>query len=109
MQYFTPLLNNSRKTELRRLPGFRQFLISLGAAGPFALLIACILPALGQTHTPQGLSCTIVDTAPKLVRLEGIAELTSDVVLECQGGTPTPAGQPIPTVTFRAFINTGLI
>ena len=107
MQYFTPLLNNSRKTELRRLPGFRQFLISLGAAGPFALLVACILPALGKTPIP-GLSCTIVDTAPKLVRVEGFAELTSDVVLECQGGSPTPAGQPIPTVTFRAYINTNL-
>lgn len=138
MKHFPPLLNNSRKTELRRLPAFRQFLISLGAAGPFALLnnscktelqrlpafrqflisfgaarpfallIACVIPALGQTHTPLGLSCTIVDTAPKLVRLEGIAELTSDIVLECQGGTPTPAGQPIPSVTFRAYLNTNI-
>jgi len=42
------------------------------------------------------------------VRAEGIAELVGDLFLNCRGGAPTPAGQPIPLVTVQISVNTNV-
>ena len=58
---------------------------------------------------PAGLSCTSSSVEPRILPSEGVAELASDMVIKCQGGAPsTPAGQPIPQVTFRAYLNTNV-
>ena len=40
------------------------------------------------------------------MRVEGVAELVSDVVLECTGGTPTVAGGAVPQGNFQLFLST---
>src|SRR5258708_3157666 len=70
-----------------------------------ALLAACIVPVLGQQPPPFGVPCNSSVDLPAIVTSEGVAELASDVVIKCQGGSPTPAGQAIPQVTLRAFTN----
>lgn len=52
--------------------------------------------------------CTTSVDVPAIVSSEGTTELVSDLVIKCQGGSPTPAGQAIPQVTLRAYINTNL-
>src|SRR5258708_5040953 len=43
---------------------------------------------------------------PPPLRAEGHTELISDGVFTCSGGTPTPAGLPIPTTTICfAFVS----
>ena len=73
-----------------------------------AILVACLAPTLAQPPPVPGMRCTSSVDVPALVPSEGVAELVSDVVLKCQGGTPTPAGQPIPQVTLQAYINANL-
>jgi uncharacterized protein (TIGR03437 family) len=70
-----------------------------------ALLAACIVRLLGQQPPTFGVPCTSSVDVPAIVVSEGIAELASDLVIKCQGGSPTPAGQAIPQVTLRAYIN----
>src|SRR5258708_22029924 len=71
-----------------------------------AILAACIVPVLGQTPPPFGVPCNSSVDLPAIVASEAGAELTSDVVIRCQGGSPTPAGQAIPQITPPAYTNT---
>src|SRR5216684_132773 len=73
-----------------------------------ALLAACIVPMLGQPPPGFDVPCTSSFDVPAITASEGVAELTSDLVIKCQGGSPTPVGQAIPQVTLRAYINTNL-
>lgn len=45
---------------------------------------------------------------PPVLRAEGLTELVGDLVLTCTGGTPTPAGQPIPTGNISITLNTSV-
>jgi hypothetical protein len=45
---------------------------------------------------------------PSSVRAESAAEPVGDVVLYCTGGTPTPAGQPIPEYEVTVTLNTNI-
>jgi hypothetical protein len=47
-----------------------------------------------------------VTAAPPIVRIEGVTERPSDVVIECTGGTPTAAGAPVPQANIQVFYNT---
>jgi hypothetical protein len=40
-----------------------------------------------------------------VVRAEGLSEKMGDVVLDCYGGTPTPAGLAVPTADFTLVFN----
>src|SRR5258708_1338555 len=73
-----------------------------------AILAACIVPVLGQTPLGFGVPCTVSVDLPAIVASEGGAELASDVVIRCQGGSPAPAGQAIPQITLRAYTNTSV-
>jgi hypothetical protein len=50
--------------------------------------------------------CQVAASVPPLTRAEGHADLAGDVVLTCTGGTPTPAGAPVPLATFTIFTTT---
>jgi len=43
-----------------------------------------------------------------IVRTEGITELVGDLLLQCTGGVPTPAGQRIPQTNVTATLNTNI-
>jgi hypothetical protein len=51
------------------------------------------------------MSCS-ASTTPLTVRSTGKAELVSDLVLMCIGGTPTAIGQPIPQGTIAVILDT---
>src|SRR6202035_2952300 len=58
-------------------------------------------------NTPA-FACTANAGVPPIVRAEGIAELVGDLILNCTGGTFTPAGQPIPQSNIQIFLNTNI-
>jgi hypothetical protein len=74
-----------------------------------SLLLLAILCVAGSVASAQvvtpAFQCTANAGVTPLVRAEGLAELVGDVVLNCTGGTPTPAGQLVPQVNIRIFLN----
>lgn len=60
--------------------------------------MAAPLPA--QVGGNNALSCTASVPAPATLRSEGFTERIGDIVLTCTGGTPTPAGAPVPAANF---------
>jgi hypothetical protein len=64
--------------------------------------------ASAQQNTLNGVTCFANASTPQQQRAEGITELGGDVVLSCTGGTPTPAGVPVPTVNITVALNTQL-
>ncbi len=80
-----------------------DFRKSLPVLAVFALMLASAVSANAQG---PAFSCFANAGVPPLVRAEGITELTGDLILNCTGGTPTPAGQPIPAVNIQIFLNT---
>jgi uncharacterized protein (TIGR03437 family) len=63
--------------------------------------------AMAQTPAAGGVTCDASATPP-IVPAEGVAELMGDLVIQCQGGTPTPADQAIPRITLRVYVNTDI-
>lgn len=55
--------------------------------------------AFGQTP----LSCTAQAAGTPSIRAEGVTELVGDIIIQCQGGNPTPANQNLPQVNFQVF------
>ena len=55
----------------------------------------------------SGLSCYTL-LRLNIVRGEGITEQVGDSVLNCQGGTPTPPGEPIPEYWVTLTLNTDI-
>jgi len=67
--------------------------------------IANAQPVPGQ---PPGFTCVANAGNPVIVRTEGITELVGDLLLQCTGGVPTPAGQRIPQTNVTATLNTNI-
>lgn len=85
---------------------FRKWLFAFAVV---ALVLGVGVPAQAQIPTPQqALQCVANAGVPPIVRAEGITELVGDLVLNCTGGTPTPAGQPIPASNIQIFLNTNV-
>ena len=53
-------------------------------------------------------SCVSNAGVPPIVRAEGMAELVGDLVLNCTGGVPTPAGETVPQANVQIFLNTNI-
>lgn len=73
-----------------------------------SLLLLVILIAVGSVasaQVPPAFQCTANAAVTPLVRAEGLAELVGDLVLNCNGGTSTAAGQQVPKVNVRIFLN----
>ena len=68
------------------------------------LLVA--IPVCAQVSIP--LVCTANSSVPPVVRAEGLAELTGDLVVVCSGGTPTAPGNPVPAFDLTVFLNTNV-
>ncbi|MBL0155795.1 MAG: Ig-like domain-containing protein [Bryobacterales bacterium] len=62
----------------------------------------------GLAAAQAPLVCTMNAGVAPAVRVEGVAEEVGQVVISCTGGTPTAAGQPIPTVNIDATLNTNV-
>lgn len=73
--------------------------------GPWAgLVFLLVLHGLARGQT-KPFNCAASTGVPPTVRPDGLAELTSDLVLKCTGGTPTPAGQAFPQFAFTLLLN----
>ena len=84
---------------------FRKWLIALAAV---ALLFALGTPANAQQGFGAPFVCVANAGDPHIVRVEGITELVGDIVLQCSGGIPTPAGKPIPQTNVTLTLNTNI-
>ncbi len=76
-----------------------------------ALAVVAVVIGSASTASAQqvpSLSCVSNAGATPLVRAEGISELVGDVVLNCTGGTVTPAGATVPQVNIQIFLNTNI-
>lgn len=69
------------------------------------LAIFAMLAAAAHAATPS-FACEAQAGATPLVRAEGLAELTGDVVLFCTGGAPTAYNDDVPKVNFYIYLNT---
>ncbi len=72
-----------------------------------ALIFVSVAVAQPGTN-PNAFTCVANAGTPVIVRVEGITELAGDLLLNCVGGTPTPAGQKVPAFNFRLTLNTGV-
>ncbi len=74
-----------------------------------ALLCFTVLAsvALAQVN-PKPFTCVANVAVQPTLRAEGLTELVGDIVLSCTGGTPTPAGQLVPTTNLRLTLNTNV-
>jgi len=79
---------------------FRRWFLALAVV---ALLAGFTVPAGAQPIT-----CSTSVTVTPIVRAEGLAELVGDLVLYCQGGTPTAFGNPVPSMNVTVFLNTNI-
>ena len=78
-----------------------------------AFAVVALLLGMGSSANAQGtqnaaFACTANAGVPPIVRAEGIAELVGDLILNCTGGTFTPAGLPIPQSNVQIFLNTNI-
>ena len=53
-------------------------------------------------------ACNATAGIAPLVRAEGAAERSGDVLIVCSGGTPATAGAAIPTINVQVFLNTNV-
>jgi hypothetical protein len=73
----------------------------------FSITLAAFVICLGTARAQGPLNCVTTGT-PLLQRAESLAELSGQYVIACFGGTPTPAGQPLPTTNIQIFLNTNI-
>ena len=87
----------------KEMADFRKWLL--------AFAVAALLFGLGSStafaQVPGGFTCN-ASASPQIIRNEGVAELVGDLILQCTGGTPTPAGQYIKNSNVQVSLNTNL-
>jgi hypothetical protein len=88
----------------KEMADFRKWLMAFAV---ITLLLGFGTAALAQGTIGQNapVTCVASNGAPKQVRVEGVAELLGDVVLNCSGGSPTPVGQPVPLANIRIALS----
>ena len=84
---------------------FRKWLFAFAVV---AVLLVAAAPMAHAQFLPNTFTCVANAGVPPIVRAEGITELVGDLLLNCTGGTPTPAGQLIPLSNITIFLNTNI-
>jgi len=72
----------------------------------FLLLVLSVSGSLAAQVPP--FQCFAISPIPPLVRPDGLKEKTADLILNCMGGTATPAGAPVPQVDISVALNTNI-
>jgi uncharacterized protein (TIGR03437 family) len=79
------------------------------AAGARLLARIVVMLSIPVVASAQpAMTCNASAGSPPTVRAESTADLISDIVLNCAGGTPTPAGAALPTANVTVFLNVNL-
>jgi len=91
------------------MPEFRKSILALAAV---ALTAGIASAQVGTPTGPGGTqapTCTTTNGAvTPTLRSEGYTELTGDIVIVCQGGSPPALGSLIPTANITIFLNTAV-
>jgi len=95
------------------MPEFRKNILALAAVALTAGIASAQVgtptggpPGVGGTQAP---TCTTTNGAvTPTLRAEGYTELTGDIVIVCQGGSPPVLGSVIPTANITIFLNTAV-
>src|ERR1700676_1061816 len=77
----------------------------------FAFALVALLLSVGTANAQTGqqaFTCVANAGNPVIVRVEGITELVGDLLLQCNGGVPTNAGQQIPVSNVALTLNTNI-
>src|SRR5579871_3908414 len=98
---------NSHKLKLHKEKEMADFRKWLFAFAVVALMLGLQVSASAQTNAPA-FACTANAGVPPIVRAEGVTELVGDLILNCTGGTFTPAGLNIPQSNVQIFLNTNV-
>jgi len=85
---------------------FRRWITALAVLALFAGLASAQVGGPGTQGGP--LTCTATVAVPPALRSEGMTELIGDIVVTCSGGSPTTAGQAIPTANFTVSLGTNV-
>jgi hypothetical protein len=90
----------------KEMADFRKWLFAFAIV---ALTLGLQVSANAQGFgTAPAFACVANAGVPPIVRSEGVTELVGDLILNCTGGTPTPAGTPIPLSNIQIFLNTNV-
>jgi len=79
-----------------------------------AFAVVALLLGMGSSANAQiglqtpAFNCTANAGNPTIVRAEGLTELVGDMLLNCNGGTPTLLGANIPLSNVTVFLNTNV-
>lgn len=79
-----------------------------------AFAVVALLLGMGSSANAQiglqtpAFNCTANAGNPTIVRAEGLTELVGDMLLNCNGGTPTLLGAAIPLSNVTIFLNTNI-
>jgi len=79
-----------------------------------AFAVVALLLGMGSTANAQiglqtpAFNCTANAGNPTIVRAEGLTELVGDMLLNCNGGTPTLLNANIPLSNVTIFLNTNI-
>ncbi|MGA3028365.1 MAG: hypothetical protein ABSF98_26755 [Bryobacteraceae bacterium] len=79
---------------------FRKWLMAFAV---ITLLLG--FTAVAQIQNTAPVTCTANSGAPRQIRVEGVTELVGDIVMNCTGGVPQPAGQPVPLANIRVALS----
>jgi hypothetical protein len=77
---------------------------------PALAVVALAFGAASTANAQQVAAFSCIGNAgvPPIVRAEGLTELVGDLVLNCNGGTPTAAGALVPQANVQIFLNTNV-
>jgi len=71
-------------------------------------VVAILMGSAVTANAQPAFGCSVNQAVPPTVRAEGITELVGDIVLQCTGGVPTPAGSVVPQANFSIQLNTNV-
>jgi len=81
---------------------FRKWLFA------FAVVALLLGGSMANAQLNSGVSCSVQNSTPVIVRSEGITELVGDIVLACTGGIPTALGTQVPVTNVTLTLNTNI-
>jgi len=99
----TSINSDSQLHKEKEMADFRKWFFAFAV---LALISSFAVPASAQV-TPA-LQCVANAGVPPTVRAEGLNELVGDLVLNCNGGTPTAPGGTVPQANVTIFLSTNI-
>lgn len=69
---------------------------------------AGLICAAGGERQASAFTCAANAGTPVIVRVEGIAEVVGDLLLQCTDGNPTTAGRQVPVTRIKLSLNTNI-